>query len=264
MKYIDLMGNVISLTRGDALATIKNGKHVVSVVIGPMGENEVLIIDKFDSNFPTISEAIKDGGITVDNYEKLLVFPEPIVINVNTALKVDGYSPVITESGLMCDLYFYGAHLGPNPHLVDNLNLSDSDVANIIRSHCKRYVIEALITEYIDYPYRVKKLLKDWTDNEYHLQELWGFQRDSSFHRFWEIPACECPKLDNEDPLMMSPIFSSGCKLHGDRVVAGSKLSSLTEALNEAINYANGHTDVKEDSDTHFKDSDNKPSWRTV
>jgi hypothetical protein len=34
---------------------------------------------------------------------------------------------------------------------------------------------------------------------DFQLQEAWHFPQDENFHRFWELPHCSCPKMDNED-----------------------------------------------------------------
>jgi len=55
------------------------------------------------------------------------------------------------------------------------------------------------------------------TQLEFELQELWGFPQDIRFHRFWETPTCECPKMDNSDAYP-SGYYSvaANCPLHGD------------------------------------------------
>ncbi len=47
----------------------------------------------------------------------------------------------------------------------------------------------------------LKSLVKDLTEIEYHLQELWGFPADAKFHRFWEYPKCVCGTINRECPL---------------------------------------------------------------
>ena len=54
------------------------------------------------------------------------------------------------------------------------------------------------------------------TECEYKLQEAWGFPRNAKFHKFWELPLCKCPKMDNEDryPTGMY-VYSGDCPIHG-------------------------------------------------
>lgn len=61
-------------------------------------------------------------------------------------------------------------------------------------------------------------LLKAWTDINFALQSLWGFRRDQRYHKFWTVPRCTCPQLDNEDSYPTGYyIFNSECPLHGRR-----------------------------------------------
>ena len=57
---------------------------------------------------------------------------------------------------------------------------------------------------------------EEWTTNEYRLQDLWGFQRNSAYHRFWEMEGCSCPKMDNEDGYPFRFVKNSGCPIHGN------------------------------------------------
>ena len=36
-------------------------------------------------------------------------------------------------------------------------------------------------------------------DINYVLQDVWGFKQDSTRHKDWELPFCECAKMDNRD-----------------------------------------------------------------
>jgi len=51
---------------------------------------------------------------------------------------------------------------------------------------------------------------------EFNLQELWGFEKNKNYHRFWERPYCTCPKMDNDDAYPYGLyVISSSCILHG-------------------------------------------------
>jgi len=61
-----------------------------------------------------------------------------------------------------------------------------------------------------------KVFVDEWHDIEYDIQEAWGFERSRKHHRFWEMPKCGCPKLDNIDMWPSGVYFMSGsCVLHG-------------------------------------------------
>jgi len=62
---------------------------------------------------------------------------------------------------------------------------------------------------------KIKNLHDQWTENQYKLQKAWGFQEDGKKHRFWDIPACKCPKMDNDERYPTGYyVISEGCKLH--------------------------------------------------
>lgn len=67
---------------------------------------------------------------------------------------------------------------------------------------------------------RKKETLKDLdvqvTQLEFNLQDLWGFERDARYHRFWERPKCKCSKLDNSDSYPYIQYINGNCPLHGN------------------------------------------------
>ena len=59
------------------------------------------------------------------------------------------------------------------------------------------------------------ELGKDLTLVEFHLQKLWGFEKDSRYHKWWYYPKCLCPKLDNDDNYPSGMYYVAGnCPLH--------------------------------------------------
>lgn len=49
------------------------------------------------------------------------------------------------------------------------------------------------------------------------LQELWGFDRNINYIKFWERPKCSCPHLDNNDRYPYGYyIINNDCVLHGE------------------------------------------------
>lgn len=103
-----------------------------------------------------------------------------------------------------------------NYKLADKLGLSQ-EVKNKIESrHRIRDKIEELMKETDNK--RFLKALKDiWHLNEFKLQELWGFKRDINYHKWWNLPKCSCPKIDNEDTYPLGYyVLNSSCVLHGD------------------------------------------------
>lgn len=51
---------------------------------------------------------------------------------------------------------------------------------------------------------------------ELEIQELWHFNLDRNYHRYWKyIKDCTCPKMDNEDRMYFGRrIINKSCKWH--------------------------------------------------
>ena len=55
-----------------------------------------------------------------------------------------------------------------------------------------------------------------WTENEYDLQDLWGFALNSNYHMFWRMAGCTCPKMDHEDAWGTEyQVYANDCPIHG-------------------------------------------------
>lgn len=64
----------------------------------------------------------------------------------------------------------------------------------------------------------IKALADDIRQCEFELQKLWKFSEDDRFHRFWETPKCECPKMDNEDRYPTGQyVINLSCPIHGNK-----------------------------------------------
>lgn len=56
---------------------------------------------------------------------------------------------------------------------------------------------------------------QECTDIEFRQQREWGFKIDKKWHRFWQRPGCECPKMDNGERWGTPyTIVSGNCRLH--------------------------------------------------
>ncbi len=60
--------------------------------------------------------------------------------------------------------------------------------------------------------------LAEMVDNIESIQQLlWGFANNKSMRRWFEVPKCTCPKLDNIDLLSLdNAIISENCIIHGN------------------------------------------------
>lgn len=112
-----------------------------------------------------------------------------------------------------------------NPALVESKGISDEVLMRIKDVHLQLYTLDtimnlSLLREKLEDapkpPEYWKKLNKQAEKLEFKLQELWGFDQDTRFHKFWKRPGCECPILDNEDRYPLGKyIINQECRLHG-------------------------------------------------
>lgn len=105
-----------------------------------------------------------------------------------------------------------------NGKLARKQKISAEDIEMLKDTH----VIRALIfqamyrTDNVD---ELKRLAWMFDELEFLQQELWKFGRNSKFHRWFDVPKCSCPKLDNSDYIGTDiNIYESTCVIHGDKV----------------------------------------------
>jgi len=60
-----------------------------------------------------------------------------------------------------------------------------------------------------------KQLFKAFTQNEYSLQRIWGFEGDWRYHKGYKLNWCTCPVLDNDD-YNEHIHYTLDCPLHKD------------------------------------------------
>lgn len=54
------------------------------------------------------------------------------------------------------------------------------------------------------------------TETEFKLQKAWRFEMDQAHHKFWNLPRCTCPKMDNDDRYPQGNyIYNAKCPVHG-------------------------------------------------
>ena len=107
---------------------------------------------------------------------------------------------------------FLGVRL--NKVLVDRNNLAEENIANIERLHrVKHYIFEYMNNT--DDPEKLKKLANLVELVEYKLQSTWGFNIDKNYHRWFEVPKCSCPKMDNAQYIGLGyKVINKECKIH--------------------------------------------------
>lgn len=58
--------------------------------------------------------------------------------------------------------------------------------------------------------------LVNWRKSQEKLQKLWGFEVDKSKWREYNLPKCECPKMDNDD-VGYHMYFNGECPIHRNK-----------------------------------------------
>jgi len=98
--------------------------------------------------------------------------------------------------------------------------------------HVKRTEIFAKMQNSDDVT-ELRQLAEEVTQIDFSLQKEWGFSRDESYHMWWyRVPKCSCPKNDNEERRGFQNIYSSGCIIHGNKVVQESVIGETGNKAN--------------------------------
>ena len=108
-------------------------------------------------------------------------------------------------------------------------NYNESFNLTLLKSKGKEHNLNKLKEVYIELfkifekmentnkPIILYRLNKNIETIEYKLQELWGFDKNSDFHRYWFMcPKCTCPQLDNHDMIGTGQrYYGNECPIHG-------------------------------------------------
>ena len=101
-----------------------------------------------------------------------------------------------------------------NKNLILRQGLTEGEVEKIKELHVCRLILEWEIATNKDADF--ESLIRDWHEVQFKLQEAWKFPLDKNYHRFWDIPTCKCPKMDNDDAYPTGYyVYSADCPLHG-------------------------------------------------
>jgi len=103
-----------------------------------------------------------------------------------------------------------------NLNLINKQKINDEDVKLIHKLHIIKNCYLSFI-ESSNSKEDIRRFAKFITVIEFRLQNLWKFKEDINYHRFWNLPKCSCPKMDNMDD------YGSGfrhinlnCIIHGN------------------------------------------------
>ena len=102
-----------------------------------------------------------------------------------------------------------------NPAFVRKQGITDIEtIKELILTHEDRWrIFEAM--EATDDPEDLHMFAEQFENLEYEQQKLWGLKPDRNWHRWWEVPKCACPKMDNRDNYPSKyRIIAGHCPVH--------------------------------------------------
>ena len=101
-----------------------------------------------------------------------------------------------------------------NSNLIKQQLLNDTDLERLKFLHIGKYNLHEQMKN-TDDKYLLRMFSRMITDIEFELQRTWKFPMDKNFHRFWYIPKCQCPKMDNNDAYPTGYyVISEMCPIH--------------------------------------------------
>jgi len=102
-----------------------------------------------------------------------------------------------------------------NMKLVKERKLSKKQMQKIEQLYCVRDGIEDMMADATDLT-KLRILYEVWHDNELLIQRAWGFEGDENFIKFWDLPHCTCPFMDNHDRYPYGHyVVNCSCPVHG-------------------------------------------------
>lgn len=106
-----------------------------------------------------------------------------------------------------------------SPALALQQRLSDEGLETIKALHCDRLEqyerFQVAVAKSVS-PEEMNVLIDEFTAREFKMQEVWGFSQDVNFHRFWDIPGCLCPRMDNDERVGTPyKVYNGSCPIHG-------------------------------------------------
>lgn len=106
-----------------------------------------------------------------------------------------------------------GTTITLNKDLIEKQKLDLETVATILGLHARK---AALLQEMETAPeFSWEAYARDIRSIEFALQRSWGFPQSENFHRWWNLPHCSCPKLDNEERYGTAQlIIDKECPVH--------------------------------------------------
>ena len=110
-----------------------------------------------------------------------------------------------------------------SPNMLSKQGVSDENLTLIRHSHIYKWQLYKEMEEAHN-PHDLQVIAKKVEELEFYQQELWGFKKNACYHKFWNMPQCDCPVLDNEDMYGSGQVvYAEHCPIHGEAWVSAQK-----------------------------------------
>lgn len=118
-----------------------------------------------------------------------------------------------TSIDILCD---DGVIIRLNQHLIKSQKLNQNDVERLKFLHQGKINLFAVAKANKNDKYILRMIAQMVELIEFELQRTWKFPMNKDYHKFWKLPGCECPVMDNEDRYPTGQYIISGCcPIHG-------------------------------------------------
>ena len=102
-----------------------------------------------------------------------------------------------------------------NEDLIAKQGIDGEAIAEILGLHAKKLALFEAMKAAEEFS--LEAYGRELRDNEFALQRAWGFPQSAKYHRFWEVPRCTCPTMDNEERYPSGMYVVNGnCPVHGE------------------------------------------------
>ena len=118
----------------------------------------------------------------------------------------------IRENLLVGENTPHAMHISPT--FLDNTN-SWNNVEKLKECYNTKFKLYEQIAS-CDDSMSIKQIAIEIKDLKMNIQELFNLKRSSDHFRFWEMPKCSCPKMDNAEHWGTAyKIYTQNCIVHG-------------------------------------------------
>lgn len=105
-----------------------------------------------------------------------------------------------------------------NLELAQKQNLNEAEIFQIEQLHYARSLLHEAIQQAVSAGNVnvARSIAKALPEIELELQKLWKFKQNLGYYKFWHVPGCVCPCMDNEDRFPYGNyVISTDCPVHG-------------------------------------------------